>query len=91
MPTNTYKCSECDFQDEYVESFSTSRKNWHPEVCPQCNKGKLEKIFDMAGHSIGIDFVGPGFFINDSGKHNWRQGKSKDEISKVLAGEKDPY
>jgi len=35
MPINKYKCNECDFTEEYVESFSTSKENWHPENCPK--------------------------------------------------------
>lgn len=91
MPINTYKCNKCDFTDEYVEGQQTSKENQHPEKCPKCKKGKMEKVFDLAGNSIGIDFVGKGFYINDYGKHNWKYGKTKEEISKVLAGEKDPY
>lgn len=91
MPINRYKCNECGFTEEYVESFSTSKESWHPENCPKCKEGKLEKVFDMAGHSIAIDFVGSGFYINDYGKHNWKKGKSSEEISKVLSGEKNPY
>jgi putative FmdB family regulatory protein len=64
MPINKYNCTECDFSEEYVESFSTSKENWHPEVCPKCEKGNLEKVFDLSGHRIGIDFVGPGFYVN---------------------------
>jgi predicted nucleic acid-binding Zn ribbon protein len=91
MPTNTYKCNNCSFVNEYIESFSTTKENWHPDVCPECNTGTLEKIFDMAGHSIGIDFVGSGFYINDYGIHNWKKNKTDHEISKVLADNVDPY
>ena len=91
MPINAYKCSDCDFKEEYIESFSVSKEQWHPEFCPKCQEGKLEKVFDLAGHSIAIDFVGPGFFINDYGKHNWRLGKTKEQISKVLANQATPY
>lgn len=91
MPIYTYKCTKCGFTDEFIESFSTSKENWHPENCPKCKEGKLEKVFDMAGHSIGIDFVGPGFYINDYGIHNWRSKMSKEDQAKVLSGKKDPY
>jgi len=91
MPINKYKCSDCEFTEEYVESFSTEKKLWHPEVCPKCNKGKLEKVFDLAGHSIGIDFIGPGFWINDNGIHAWKKHLSKEDQVKVLKENKDPY
>lgn len=91
MPSKTYLCSECGFKEEYIESFSVAKENWHPEICPKCGIGKLESIFDMSGHSVGIDFVGSGFYINDHGKHNWRLGKTKDQIAKVLSNQSDPY
>lgn len=91
MPTNTYNCPECNFKEEYIEGAHVAKENWHPEVCPECGKGKLEKVFDLAGNSIGIDFVGTGFFINDYGIHNWRSRMSKEDQAKVISGEKDPY
>lgn len=91
MPINTYKCNKCEFTDEYVESTSTTKECWHPEKCPECGKGELEKIFDLAGHRIGIDFIGPGFYINDHGIHAWKKRLSMDEQVKVLKDNKDPY
>lgn len=91
MPTNSYTCKKCGFTDEYIEGKQTSKENEHPEICPSCGKGKLEKVFNLAGNSIGIDFVGKGFYINDYGVHNWKQGKTKEQISKVLANQADPY
>jgi putative FmdB family regulatory protein len=90
MPINKYHCNSCDFEEEYIESFSTSKELWHPENCPKCNTGKLEKIFDMKDGKGGFDIIG-FCFMNTHGKHNWRLGKTQDEISKVLTGEKDPY
>jgi predicted nucleic acid-binding Zn ribbon protein len=91
MPSNTYKCSGCGFTEEYIEGAHTSIEMQHPEICPQCNVEKLEKVFDLTGHSIGIDFVGPGFYINDSGIHAWKKRMSLEDQSKVLSGQKDPY
>jgi len=91
MAINTYKCTVCDFQEEYIESTSVAKENWHPDHCPKCIGGTLEKIFDLAGHSIGIDFVGPGFYINDYGIHNYKARMSLDDQAKVMSGEKDPY
>lgn len=90
MAINTYSC-ECGFKEEYIESFSVEKSNWHPEICPKCNKNPLTKVFDMAGHSIGIDFVGSGFYINDYGIHNWKRNMNQTNQSKVLAGEMSPY
>lgn len=93
MPIRTYKCNdnECGFQDEYIESFSVSKDQWHPDICPKCGKTKLEQVFDLAGNSIGIDFIGSGFYINDYGKHAWKRNLSQDDQAKVIAGNKDPY
>lgn len=90
MPTNTYTCPECGFKDEYIEGDHVAKENWHPEVCPKCNKGKLEKVFDMSNSQGGFDIVGY-CYTNVYGKHNWKKGKSQGEIAKILAGEKDPY
>ena len=87
-----YKCDKCGFMDEYIDSISVAEKP--PEICPKCNEGKMEKQFGFNG---GIDFVGPGFYINDHGKHNWKKGKTDAQIADCLAPDKvtgkykDPY
>jgi len=90
MPIFNYKCdsTECDFKEEYIESFSIPKENWHPEICPKCNKGKLEKQFDLSGQSF--DLVGD-CYLNTYGKHAWKKNMSASDQAKVLAGEKDPY
>jgi putative FmdB family regulatory protein len=89
MPINRYNCDKCDFTEEYVESFSTSKENWHPENCPKCNEGKLEKVFDMNGHG-GFDIVGY-CYNNIYGKKNWKKNLSQEDQIKVLKENKDPY
>jgi len=89
MPTNTYSCPECDFREEYYESISISKEQWHPEVCPKCGKGKFEKVFDMKGHG-GFDVVGFGYDYT-YGKKNWKANMNNSDKSKVLAGKKNPY
>jgi putative FmdB family regulatory protein len=90
MPINTYSCSACGFKEEYVESFSTSKETWHPDVCPKCNQAKLEKIFDMNGGKGGFDIVG-FCYANTYGKKNWKQRLSKEDQIKVLTENKNPY
>ena len=90
MAINTYKCTVCDFQEEYIESFSVDKENWHPENCPKCIGGTLEKIFDMTNSHGGFDIIG-SCYLNTYGKHNWKARMSLDDQTKVLAGEKDPY
>lgn len=90
MPINTYRCSGCGFEEEYVESISTSKELWHPEVCPNCLKEKLEKIFDMRNGKGGFDIV--GFCYNNTyGKKNWKQNLSSENQIKVLTENKSPY
>ena len=90
MPTNTYKCPECDFKEEYIESFSTSKENWHPEICPKCNKGTLEKVFDMTNSRGGFDIIG-SCYMNDYGKHAWKKNLGIEDQVKVLKENKNPY
>lgn len=90
MPTNSYKCPECNFKEEYIEGIQIAKENWHPEICPECGKGKLEKIFDYENSHGGFDIVG-WCYMNQHGKHNWRSRMSKEDQAKVMSGEKDPY
>jgi putative FmdB family regulatory protein len=90
MPINKYKCSNCEFTEEYVESFSTSKEAWHPEICPKCETGKLEKVFDMENSRGGFDIVG-FCYANTWGKKNWKQNLSKEDQIKVLKDNKSPY
>lgn len=90
MPINKYKCLECDFIEEYVESFSTSKENWHPEICPKCNKGNLEKVFDMSDSHGGFDIIG-SCYLNDYGKHAWKKRMNKEDQVKVLKDNRSPY
>ena len=92
MAINSYKCDnkECDFTDEYIESISVCKESWHPEMCPKCGKGKLEKVEDWNGGRGGFDIVGY-CYNNVYGKKNWKKGKSQEEIIKVLNENKSPY
>jgi len=90
MPINTYACSECDFKEEYVESFSISKDQWHPEECPKYKKGTLEKVFDMTDSRGGFDIIG-SCYMNDHGKHAWKKRLSDEDKVKVLRDNKSPY
>lgn len=90
MAINTYSCPECGFKEEYLESISISKDQWHPAICPKCNKGKLEKIFDMSGGHGGFDIVG-SCYANDYGKKAWKKNLSKEDQIKVLTQNKNPY
>jgi len=89
MATNTYICPECGFKEEYIESISVSKNQWHPEVCPKCGNGKLEKIFDMSGGHGGFDVVGG--YDYTYGKKAWKKNLSDSDKAKVLSGKMNPY
>jgi putative FmdB family regulatory protein len=57
VPTYQYACTECGEQLEAVQSFSDPALT----ECPNCG-GKLRKVFN----SVGIVFMGSGFYRNDS-------------------------
>ena len=95
MPIWNYKCDLCDFQDEYIVSPSIKDSTEEPSKCPKCENGKLERMFSM-GKTLAIDFVGPGFYINDYGKHAWKKNLSPVDQAKVLSPDingnyKNPY
>ena len=94
MPLKDFKCNKCDFTDEYLIG-ATVKEGAEPIDCPKCKEGKMEKIWST-GKSIGIDFVGPGFYINDYGKHAWKKRMNDEDLAKVLTPDhngnyKDPY
>jgi len=94
MPMYDYCCDSCGFMDEYI-IYKGLEEGKEPTECPKCKKGKMKRQFSV-GKTVGIDFVGPGFYINDYGKHNWKKNLSIDDQSKVLAPDangnyKDPY
>ncbi len=74
----------CVFKIEVWEHAPYNEKA--PEKCPKCG-GKIERGIKNSG----IDFVGPGFYINDYGKHAYKKRMSISEQADVLTGNKDPY
>lgn len=94
MPMYDYKCDSCGFQDEYMVT-SNAACGKEPGKCPKCKKGEMKRQFSV-GKSLGIDFVGSGFYINDYGKHAWKKNLSDVDKAKVLSPDangqyKDPY
>ena len=78
-----FRCDKCGFTDEYI-IYGGLAEGVAPEKCPKCEDGKMERLFST-GKSVGIDFVGSGFYINDYGKHNWKRNLSDDDKAKVLS------
>lgn len=80
MAVYNYKCKNCGTIFEYTLNMNDEK----PTACFEC-KGELLRIWDKIN------------FIRDEGKndpkHNnyWKNGKSDDDISKVLNSESTPY
>ena len=84
MPLYDFECLECNKKTEELVKFDLSDV---PTKCKFCG-GVLKKLIS---NSFSMDFVGPGFYVNDYGKHNWKAGKSDSDIADVLNNKKDPY
>ena len=57
MPTNAYRCTECDNAFDIHQAFTDDTLT----VCEVCG-GKLRKLFN----TIGVTFNGSGFYRTDS-------------------------
>ena len=57
MPTYDYKCEDCNYKFEYVQSMSSDRLT----VCPKCG-GHLRRLI---GEGSGIIFKGTGYYCTD--------------------------
>jgi len=84
MPLFDFFCKKCRYTKEYLVKLDVSDA---PKKCLKCG-GKLVK---QLPNRFSMDFIGPGFYINDYGKHNWKKGKSPSQIADVLNNKKDPY
>lgn len=83
-----FKCNKCDYTDEFI--VSPSVKDPIPKVCPKCKKGKLKRQYTQ--FKGGMDFIGPGFYVNDYGKKNWRKGKTAlEQASYLTKGDDGKY
>lgn len=61
--TYVYRCKRCGFEFEKimtVEEMTLSKPK-----CPQCNSQRVRKIIS----SPQVNFVGPGFYVNDKKPH----------------------
>ena len=84
MSWHDFKCNnpDCDYNEEYC--LGGALKDPIPDICPKCNKGKLEKQFSPP-HSEP-DVIGGYDYIY--GKKAWRN-KSAVEQSDILNPDKD--
>lgn len=57
MPIYEYRCSECGFQDEFLQKHSDPLMT----VCPSCGKEALKKLLSAAGFQL----KGSGWYATD--------------------------
>jgi putative FmdB family regulatory protein len=57
MPIYEYRCSECSFQDEFLQRLSDPLMT----VCPKCGKESLKKMVTAAGFQL----KGSGWYATD--------------------------
>jgi putative FmdB family regulatory protein len=57
MPIYEYRCSECGFQDEYLQKVSEPPMS----VCPTCGKATFKKLLSAAGFQL----KGSGWYATD--------------------------
>lgn len=57
MPIYEYRCSECGFQDEFLQKLSDPLMT----VCPKCGKESLKKLLSAAGFQL----KGSGWYATD--------------------------
>lgn len=57
MPIYEYRCSECGFQDEFLQKHSDPLMT----VCPSCSKESLKKLLSAAGFQL----KGSGWYATD--------------------------
>ena len=74
MPIYEYRCSECGFQDEYLQKVSDPPMT----VCPSCGKATFQKLLSAAGFQL----KGSGWYATDfrnSGTKAAKPASSKPE------------
>lgn len=57
MPIYEYRCTDCGFQDEFLQKVSEAPLT----VCPSCGKASLRKLLSVAGFKL----KGSGWYETD--------------------------
>lgn len=69
MPIYEYRCSDCGFQDEFLQKLSDPPMS----LCPSCGKESLKKLLSAAGFQL----KGSGWYATDfKGSGSQPAGKS---------------
>ena len=84
MPIYEYRCSECGFQDEFLQKLSEPQMT----VCPSCGKASLKKLLSAAGFQLkgsgwyATDFKGSGSKPATKPAAGGAKGESKESADK---------
>ncbi len=70
MPIYEYRCSECGFQDEYLQKVSEPPLS----VCPSCGKATFQKLLSAAGFQL----KGSGWYATDFRNSGSKAAKQED-------------
>ena len=74
MPIYEYRCSECGFQDEFLQKHSDPQMT----VCPSCGKEAFKKLLSAAGFHL----KGSGWYATDfKGSGSKPAAKADDKAS----------
>jgi putative FmdB family regulatory protein len=75
MPTYEYRCRNCGFETEELQSFTEEPL----KLCPACHTESLSRIL---GGGAGLIFKGSGFYLTDYRKDAKKSGGEKKEEKK---------
>lgn len=82
MPIYEYRCSDCGFQDEYLQKVSEPRLT----KCPSCGKKKFEKLLSAAGFQL----KGSGWYATDFKSGGAKPADKKTEAKTESKAESKP-
>jgi len=80
MPIYEYRCSECQFQEEYLQKVSEPPIT----VCPSCGKAAFTKLLSAAGFQL----KGSGWYATDFRNSGAKKESSKAADVPAATGEK---
>jgi putative FmdB family regulatory protein len=82
MPFYEYKCSNCGFELEELQSIKAD-----PLIkCPKCGKDTLQRLIGTGG---GLIFKGSGFYLTDYKNKSSKTAEGSKSSSEKLAAAKE--
>jgi putative FmdB family regulatory protein len=80
MPIYEYRCSDCGFQNEYLQKVSEPPM----KVCPSCGKAAFAKLLSAAGFQL----KGSGWYATDFRNSGAKPGKAESAKGEAKAESK---